>query len=77
MKWFTIIGLIGVLFFVLFIIDVSILVDNTSCVSVPDVFIPNIYSLFFPIIFTGCSFIWIGASIQYSIMEDKLKLSGD
>ena len=70
-KWFNVVGLIGVFFFALFIVDVMVLVDNSSCVSVPDVFIPNIVSLFFPIIFLSSSFIWMGASIESDIKRRK------
>lgn len=68
-KWYNIIGMIGIFFFALFIFDTVVLVDNASCVSVPDVFIPNLISLFFPIIFLACSFIWIGAEIQDGLDE--------
>ena len=61
MKWYNIVGLIGIFFFALFVIDNIVLVDNSCCVSVSDVFIPNIISMFFPIIFLACSFIWLGA----------------
>lgn len=64
-KWYHIIGIIGTIFLIISIIDIS-LQDNKRG-TIEDVFIPNTISVIFPILFLIFIMIWLGASIENEV----------
>ena len=64
LRWFNIIGIIGAVCLIIFLIDVG-LMDTMSCCSVVDVFIPNLISALLGVASMPLLFLWMGASIEH------------
>ena len=70
MKWYTIVSTVGWLCLIIFFINQS-MTDYSAGVLDYKGFIPTLYSVFLPIIWLTCEFIWIGASIESCIDRKK------